>query len=125
MKHSIQRQRGIGFLGLFVYLLIIIFVVTVVVRLGPHYMEYLTVRSLLKDLNEDPSQVKSGKRGVKAAVENRLFINDIRHVDKKAFSYTKTDQGVRVNVGYESREPLFGNVDIVLKFQHEEHIDGK
>ena len=112
-------------LGMLFYLLLIILTVTVVVRLGPHYMEYLTVRSVLNDLQDETSSVKGGTRGVKKAVDNRLYINEVRRVDDDAFKYKKTEKGVLVILDYEAREPLFGNVDIVLKFRHEAVIGSR
>ena len=120
MKHSMKRQRGISFLGLIFYLVLIVVAVTLIVRLGPHYMEYFSIRTVLKDLQDDPDLATRNKRSIKKAVENRLYINDIRHVDYRKFKYKKTGQGILVDVDYETRAPLIANLDVVLKFEHEE-----
>ena len=120
MKHSMKRQQGISFLGLIFYLVLIVVAVTLIVRLGPHYMEYFSIRTVLKDLQDDPDLATRNKRSIKKAVENRLYINDIRHVDYRKFKYKKTGQGILVDVDYETRAPLIANLDVVLKFEHEE-----
>lgn len=119
MKSSMRRQRGIGLFAILFFLVVGGFFVTVAVKLGPHYMEYLTVRSVMQDLTEDQTLAQAGQKAIADTIANRLYINDVRGVDAKAFKYKKTSEGFRVNLDYQVQEHLLSNVDVVLTFTHE------
>ena len=119
MKPSMRRQRGIGLIGVLFYFVIGGFFLTIAMKLGPHYMEYLSIRSVMRDVAQDPSMAQAGTKDIRESIANRLYINDIRGLDAKAFKYKKTSGGYRVNLDYKVQENLFSNVDAVLNFTHE------
>lgn len=125
MKHAMQRQRGFGLISLIFYLAIAMFIVTVVVKLGPTYMEYLTVRSVMKELTEDPSLANGGKKDIMRALSNRLYINDVKGVNNKLFKYKRNEEGYLVSIEYQSQEHLFANVDVILTFRHAVQVGRK
>lgn len=116
MKRAIQSQQGIGLLGLFLLLALIAFCVTVIMKLGPAYMEYLTIRSVMQELNEEPTSVQGGRRSILGAIDKRLNINSVENVSVKDFKLERKDHGYDVNLDYEVREHLFANIDVVLTF---------
>jgi hypothetical protein len=120
-----QRQGGIGALGLLFFLALAVFFLTIGMKLGPHYMDYLQIRSLMQSLNEDPSLVKRGKRGLRRAIDDRLNVNYIYTVKTKDFKIDQTNEGYRVSVKYKIQEPLFANVDVLLSFDHQVQVGKK
>jgi len=125
MKYTMQRQRGIGLLALFFFLCLAVFVVTVAAKLGPHYMEFLTIRSVMQELQEDPALSDVGKSNVLATVGKRLYINNVKSVATKDFHYKPTKNGYTLSVDYKEQEHLFGNLDVVMTFSHEVQVDKK
>jgi hypothetical protein len=119
MKLSLRRQRGIGLIGVLFYLVIGGFFLTIAAKLGPHYIEYLTIRSVMQGLTEDPTLVEASKKTIADKIGSRLYIDDVRGLDMKAFKYKKTPDGYRVILDYNVQEHLFSNVDVVLTFTHE------
>jgi hypothetical protein len=114
-----QRQRGVGLLGVLLLLVIAGFILTIAVKLGPHYMEFLTVRAVMHDLNEDPTLAQGGRVNAFETLENRLYINSVSDVSIEQFKYEKTESGFNVSVSYHVQEHLFANVDAVLTFEHD------
>ncbi len=80
---------------------------TIAFKLGPHYMDYLTIRSVMKDVSADSALATSGKMGISDSLQNRLDINSIRGVGVKAFKFTRTEGGYLVSVEYQVQEHLF------------------
>lgn len=119
MESFIRRQRGIGLIGVLFYLALGGFFLTVAAKLGPHYVEYLTIRSAMQDLTKDPTLVDASKKAIADKIGSRLYIDGIRGLDMKAFKYKKTPDGYRVVLDYNVQEHLFSNVDVVLTFTHE------
>ena len=120
---NLQRQRGIGLVGILFALVMAGFLATILMKFGPHYIEFLTVKSVMKDVAEDREQANAGKMSVFKTIENRLFVNSVRGIEPKSFSYKKTSRGHRLGVDYQVQEHLFANVDVVLSFSHEVTAD--
>ncbi len=114
-----RRQRGIGMGGIFLTILLAAFVGTVLVRLGPAYMSFWTLRSVMNGVAASPEPVTGGKRGILDLIGRRLDINDVEGIDPKAFKIEKTgENSYDVTVAYERREHLFFNIDAVIAFKH-------
>ncbi len=119
MRTLLSRQRGIGFLSVMIMLAAVGFVMMVIVKLGPSYMTYMTVKSVMSDVQADPKAFADRQgRGIIKSLTRRLEVNDVRSVDSKAFKLTRKDGGMDLSVDYEVREHLVGNVDVVLVFKN-------
>jgi hypothetical protein len=125
MKLSMRRQRGFSMMGALFFLVLAGFFLTIAVKLGPHYMEFMTIRSVMQDVSEDPSLAQAGRKSVLETISDRLYVNNVRNVDPKSFKFQKTTQGYRVSVDYQAQEHLFANVDAVLSFNHEVSVGGR
>ena len=120
MRTALSRQRGISFIGVILLLAAVGFVVMTVVKLGPSYMTFLTVRSVMEDVREDPSAFADRQgRGIINSLMRRLNINEVRSLNKKDFKMKREADGMKLSVDYEVREHLIGNVDVILVFKHD------
>ena len=118
MQARIRTQVGASFWGILFGLALAALLGTAVIKLAPHYMTYLTVKSVMNDVAEDPDSADRGRRGVLDLVDKRLYINGVASLPKGAFSVTPQKRGKELGVDYEVREHLFGNLDAVLTFAH-------
>jgi hypothetical protein len=114
----LHRQSGIGLVGALFLLAVAGLAVTVLVKLGPHYMEFLTVKSVMEDLAQQPGETSAGVRGVRKALERRLYTNAVTGANVKDFSFRKRPGGHELSVDYKVQEHLLANVDVVLSFSH-------
>lgn len=114
-----RRQSGMSLLAMLFALVVAGFFLTVGLKLFPHYMDFLTVRSVMKDVAEDQTLVNGGKMSFHRTIQDRLYINSIRSIDPKVFSYRKTSDGYLIGVDYRVQEHLFANLDVILSFNHE------
>lgn len=123
MKNRRSRQRGIGFLGILFWLILAGSLLTVVLRLGPSYMEYMTVKSVMTSVRDDPSAVGAPRPAILRMITTRLDINNVGSVGPRDFHFERVpDGGTEVRVAYEVRKPVAFNVDAVLMFEHKEVI---
>jgi hypothetical protein len=115
MKRS---QRGMTLLSFVIVLAVVGFAAYIGMKLFPMYSEFYSVKQALKRLqnepgiaNQDPSKIK-----------DMLFRNfDISYVDSVKPENVKLERaentvGWKIDVEYEVRKPLVGNLDIVGKF---------
>lgn len=118
MTRSIRAQRGISTSGVLFGLALLGFAVTLIVKLGPHYMEFATVKSSMQRVSENTEVVQRGRRAVLERLSNALYINNVDSVTPQDFTFDRITGGYELGVSYEAREHLFANVDVVLVFAH-------
>jgi len=119
MKPAIRSQRGIAITALLFYVVLVIVVVTLVMKLGPVYMEYFEIRKVMQNLTDDPDLTGKGAYQISRSIENRLDINYFDSVKKDDFKIRKVKDGYRVSLKYDVREHILANVDALLTFSHQ------
>jgi hypothetical protein len=113
------RQQGISVLGLLFGFVLVAFIAVVMMRIVPAYISYWTVKSAMDSIARSAEPIVGGKPTIMSMINRRLEINDVSGIDPKAFQIQKGEHGAYdVEVAYERREHLFGNIDVVLVFNH-------
>lgn len=116
MKDSRVAQRGIGMLGLLLVVGLLAFVLLVGLRLMPVYLENFKVEDVLESLHQEGQLTQKSTRDIQRLILKRLEINDVHNVSKEHIDIQKKRGQVIVNIQYEVRTSLFGNLDIVARF---------
>lgn len=114
MKRS---ERGMTLLGFVIVLAVVGFFAYVAMRLFPMYQEYYSVRSAMKGLAAEPGIGTQDPARIQDLFFRRLYINYSENVKKEHVKLRRVDNGWEMNVQYEVRRPLVGNLDVVGKFQ--------
>lgn len=126
MRKQFAAQKGMGMSGILFVLVLVVFFLTLIFKLGPGYASFWTLRSIMDDISKSPEPILGGRPTVMKLVENRMMVNDIRVVDAKAFTVKKTgEETYDLSVAYEQREHLFFNVDAVLTFNYTVPVKGR
>ena len=113
---SIHRQRGMTPIGwIFVFLLIAFFAL-IGLKLTPIYIESFTVGSVISDLKNEPGITSMTSREISSIINKRFDVNTITNVSTDDVYVEKLGDTMTISVEYEVREPLLGNVDIVVSF---------
>lgn len=114
-----RHQRGMGFWGYVFLLLGIAAVITLGLRLGPHYMNQQTVVSIVEGLSSD-SVHQIEKRKIRELLKKRFKINTLYDLDpSEIIEIERTKTFTKLKVNYEVREPMVHNVDAVIVFNEE------
>lgn len=115
LKHS---HRGMTFIGMALVLGLLAFFVTLVLRLLPAYLEYFNVKTSLDSLQDEPGITQQSPSEIKKLVNRRFIINDVKNTGKQDITVTKESGRIDVNIDYEVRTHVMGNVDAVMMFDH-------
>lgn len=114
-----RRQRGLTMISMVVLLLFGAFVVTCVLKMLPVYIENWNVRSILNALDEQfENTTVVSKSDIRTKITKRMNIDMISSIKAKDIEIKKEKNVYIVNANYESRVPLIGNVDVVMKFDN-------
>lgn len=119
---SMQRQSGKAVAMIMFAILIVAFFLTVAFKLGPLYMNYGTVGSVLNNMVEEAEMgsgiVENNVRSIHSYITRNLDINGVSGFKKEDFLIKRlSDKTTEVSVSYERREHLFFNIDAVVVFE--------
>lgn len=115
----IDKQRGITLTGFLMVLIVVGIFAFVAMRLFPVYSEYLSVKSDMQEIADQPGSSGMGLSDVRKALERRFYISYVSNVDlKKHVSLTKVGNVNQLTIAYEVRRPMAYNLDFVAKFDH-------
>lgn len=114
--YSIRKQRGMTAVGwVFVFLMIAV-VTLIVLKLLPLYLDGFSVSSTVASLEQEHNLGKKSPSEIKRIIMKRLDVNMVDGVTKDDI-YIDIGKGViTIEVDYEVRENLAGNLDVVVSF---------
>ncbi|MGM0773388.1 MAG: DUF4845 domain-containing protein [Pseudomonadota bacterium] len=122
---SMHRQSGASALVIMIMVLFFGGLLTLVIKLGPAYLDDITIQEALESLEGTEDLSTMGPAQVRSLINKRLSVNNVRGFDAKNITVEKNGEFVVINVDYEVRNNLFRNVDTVIHFQHEYEMKGK
>ncbi|MBM3222589.1 MAG: DUF4845 domain-containing protein [Candidatus Tectomicrobia bacterium] len=114
--HVAQRQAGLTFLGLLIILVPFALIGYVIMNAAPAYIEAFNVGDAVTSLRKDIDLRERSRDEIYTILKKRLDVNDIKNVAKEDVTIQKTVNSTTVNVDYEVKVPLFGNIALALSF---------
>jgi len=121
--NPVRSQRGASLIGSLLLLVAVIFIAIAGARLGPHYLDFWSIKKAMDKAATDPAAKADGAGGYFDYVSRSLQVNNIRDLDlKKALSITEQQGGLVAHLAYEKREHLAGNIDLVVSFDHQTSV---
>ena len=115
MNNPKTLQRGMTTISLAVVVIIVVFFITLGIKLVPVYLEHFNVVQSMKSLKEE---VESGLAAgeIIRLLNSRLEMNDVTSVTKRDITVDRQARGSVVTVAYEVRKHALGNIDLVISF---------
>ena len=111
-----KHQSGLTLISFLVVLGVVGFAAFIGMKLLPMYQEYYSVRSSMKGLESEPGVADMDPSRIQDLFFRRRYINYSENVKPKNVKFERTDGGWLMNVKYEVRRPLVGNLDVVGNF---------
>jgi hypothetical protein len=122
---DINSQRGASGLVMLVMVLFFGSLLTLLLKLGPAYMDDYTIQEALEGLNDTEGLSEMGPAEVRTQINKRLSVNNVRTLDAKSITVDKDGDRVLIVVDYEVRSPLISNIDAVMHFKHAYDMSGQ
>lgn len=124
------RQQGLTLTGLIMGAALVAVVAVVVMKLFPLYNEAFKVRAAMKAVAGQPPAAVATSRDVYKLLLRNFEVTDVDTFDRQ--SIKRVAKVVRVKgtnrrilrFTYEKRGPLFGNLDVVLRFDEQVELPG-
>ncbi|MFV8781778.1 DUF4845 domain-containing protein [Microbulbifer sp. SA54] len=115
-RQNLIRQRGMSYWGWLFVLAVFGFGLTIVSKLGPGYIDAYYVEEGLQTLSKIDNVRDLTNAEIKRELGRYFTINNVRGEPLKAVKVIRGADSTLVSINYELRQPLFKNVDVVMKF---------
>lgn len=113
---KMRKQKGLTLIGFGIVLVLVVFFAYVGMRLVPLYLEYHAVVGAMERLQEDPGAAKLPANRIRERIMRSLYVSYASDNIQRHHIKIKRQGGIQVNVAYEVRKPMVGNVDVVVHF---------
>ena len=113
---SFRKQLGMTAIGWILVILLVVFAALFLVKLAPIYIGGFEVHSVVGALESEPGLGKKSARQIRAIILKRLDINMMKEVHKDDIHIERGKNTWEVEVAYEIREAVIGNLDVVISF---------
>lgn len=116
---SISKQRGLTAISWFFVIAVGVMFIIFILRLIPIYLDGFAINESLTYMQTQKElKVKSAK-AIKNSLLSKLKINSVYGVTAEDIYITKKKGKLIIEVDYEVRENIVGNLDFVVSFNKE------
>lgn len=117
---SPAKQRGLGWFGMMFVFGAIAFVAIVAIKVGPLYLNQMTVERIVKRVAEDPDMANAEPQAIRDALQRGWDVDYVDQLDPKDIKIKRTERGRTLSYDYEARVNLFYNIFVVVQFEGSE-----
>jgi len=114
--NTLKNQAGMTGMGWLTVIALVLFFALLIVKLVPTYIENYSIKTVLHSLEEEPLITQKTPKQIRELINKRLTINGVYDFDQKAITIQKDSGVLTVDITYEVRKPMFGNIDAVMSF---------
>lgn len=112
-----HKQRGITLTGFLVFAVIAIAALLLAFKIGPAYMEYMTIQKTFRALAAEPSMKTATRSEFNNAWNARSGMDNIKAIGYSDIQVDKDGSGIVLSAEYTVRVPLFGNLSALMEFK--------
>ncbi len=113
-----KTQTGMSLIGFVLLVALLVFVAYIGIKIVPIYVEYYSVVSAMKGVQAEPDIGEKSAREVKELLYRRLEISYVDSLGRDAVKVVQRG-GKRLEVDYEVRKNILGNLDVVTHFKND------
>ena len=111
-----KRQQGLGFAGVIILLIAIVFIAIIGMKLVPAYIEYFTIKKAITGMTQSGELRGGSVADVRKAFDRRAAVDDITALRPEDLEISKEGTEIVVSFAYEKRVPLFYNISVLIDF---------
>lgn len=116
---SLVKQKGLSAFGWLVVIFLFGAVLTITYAMIPAYYDNTLVADALKSVGSSPDVQSMSREQVVGKLQSYFDLNGVRGEPTKSIKVIRRSEGLVVNIDYEVRENIFGNVDVVMRFDNQ------
>ncbi len=111
-----RRQIGLTLTGFITGVVVLAVFALVGMRIGPPYLEYLTIKKQIQVIANDPEAASGQRREIEKAFERRAMIEDMKSITAKDLQVNKQGDKVVISAEYSVCVPFVANIRACMDF---------
>lgn len=134
MKKHLKKQQGATLIAWMIGIAVGILLISGGLKIGPHYIEYNSVKSFMNAIAGEPASKTMNKREIMARVERYLNVNSMDNLSrtyydaksgtpgtKKPFKIVQLKKGNKrqLTVDYTVETPWLANIAFLLDYNYQ------
>jgi len=116
MNSILRQQRGLTLISWLVILMMVGFFILLGLRLAPVYMQNYTVKNIITDLQQESGISRKPASEIRELLLRRFDVNGIENLGRENIKISRARGKTKIEVAYETRKHIAGNVDVVVTF---------
>ena len=113
----INKQKGLTGISIMAILVVIAFIAIIFLKIMPVYFDAFKVGDVVSGMKEERGLGDKSNNEITTMILRRLDVNMVTDVTKEHIFIEKSKNDVLIDVEYEVRKNMFGNLDVVISFK--------
>jgi hypothetical protein len=114
--YTLSKQRGMSIPGMLAVAAMVGFFAMCIIRMAPHYFEYLSIREIVESVAADYKREENSISDIRRRIDTMFNTNQIYDLKPKDVEVFHKDGRTFIDARYEARVPLMGNISAVMSF---------
>lgn len=111
-----KKQKGMTGVSIMVLLIFIAFTAVTLLKILPVYFDGFKVGDVVTGMKDERGLGERSNSEIAKMILRRLDVNMVSDVKKEDIIIEKSKNNVLIDVEYEVRKNMFGNLDVVISF---------
>lgn len=120
-----RKPHGMTLMSFVMVLVVVGFFALVAMKLFPMYSEYFNLKGVMEEYAAQPNSASIPPAQMHTDLNRRFGIAYVDSVEKEHIKIIREGGVSKLNIAYEVRVPLFGNLDVVGKFDNTVDLTGR
>ena len=112
-----NKQKGLTGISIMAIIVVIAFAALIFLKIMPVYFDAFKVGDVVSAMKEERGLGDKTNNEITSMILKRLDVNMVSDVNKDHILIEKTKNDVFIDVEYEVRKKMFGNLDVVISFK--------
>ena len=121
----VSKPRGMTLMSFVIVLVVLGFFALIIMKLFPMYSEYYNLKGVMEEYAAQPNSASIPPAQMHTDLNRRFGIAYVDSVEKENIKIIREGGVSKLNIAYEVRVPLFGNLDVVGKFDNTVDLSGR
>lgn len=110
-----RNEKGMTLIGFIIVLSIALFVSYLGMKIVPIYLDYYGVVDAMDEMASRPGNSNRTPEQLRTILRDRVYMNYSSRLENSDILFSR-GEGLIMRVKYDVREPILGNLDVVVSF---------
>lgn len=122
--NTINKQDGMSTLSTMAVALVLVFIAVTIMKLWSPYFDDMAVKTAVENISKEEATRAMSPKEILQTINKRLTVNQVT-LSKDDIKIKKEDGIIKIDINYERRVPMYGNVDAMVRFSHSATINAR